>query len=173
MYDTEIRDTLVRVRERQEYFLRHSLVCAYVRRSWDAFQDKALADLLGSMRTLLLEHPDRKLVKLADVPREETHNGRSWYEQLVEAGAGTSKSITTLATSPGRLEPPPGPPPTVPGDDAPMPFDPGRARVAKLVLPQPTTNRWKPIVAGAGVAALLGAGAYGLHRYRRREENHG
>ena len=39
-------------------------------------------------RQKLLEHPDRKMIDLSDVPRNETHNGRDWYEQLVEAGAG-------------------------------------------------------------------------------------
>ncbi|MCA9689803.1 MAG: hypothetical protein KC636_09350, partial [Myxococcales bacterium] len=117
MYETTIRAALIRLRERQEYFLRHSLVCAYVRRGWDAFKDKALEELLGSMRQKLLEHPDRKLVDLGDVPRGETHHGRDWYEQLVEAGAGKTRHITRLAGAVGTIEPTDEPPPEVPGQD--------------------------------------------------------
>ena len=172
MYETTIAPTLTRVRERQEYFLRHSLVCAYVRRGWDAFKDKALADLLGSMRQKLLEHPDRKLIDLSDVPRNETHNGRDWYEQLVEAGAGKSRHITRLAGAVGTIEPTDEPPPEVPGQDAKLPFSDDEPARATLKLPSylspATPSPWKKIGIGAGVAALLGAGAYGYYHYNRK-----
>ena len=161
IYESNIRDTLVRVRERQQYFLRHSLICAYVRQSWDAFLDPEIRGLLLRMRKTLLEHPDRKLVRLADVPENEpgVAGGSSWKAELTAAGVPKVPFISRLASSPGTLEPTAEPAPTVPGGDARMPFG---GLVARPVEPA-MHPFWKYAAWTAGAGAV-GLGAYALYR---------
>jgi hypothetical protein len=112
LYDSHIRETLEKVRARQVHFLRHSLVCAYVREGWDAFKDPELLDLLRTMRALLLKHPDRQFVDLDDVPEnEKAPNGEDWRKALIKAGVGKNGGLPKLGVPAGTIEPT--------GDDAP------------------------------------------------------
>ncbi len=162
LYETYLCDLLIRVRRRQEHFLKHSLACAYVRSSWDAFRDPTLREQLNRMRATLLEHPDRKLVDLRDVPTGEMFEGRDWRERLIESGVPKFRTITTLAVAPGTLEPVTKPPPKVPYVGASMPF-------TDVVVPPPARSGVWSSAAALGVVALLGGGALALHRYRSRE----
>jgi hypothetical protein len=168
MYDTHIRPTLEAVRARQEHYLGASLLCAYVRASWGAFRDAEMLDRLNKMRAKLLEHPDRKLVDLDDVPAGERFNGGDWKDQLRKAGV-TSKpggiGIKGLGQRPGTIEPGGKPAPKVPEDPGPMPF----ASLAPKRCGrdcQDERRAWKlaGIVGGAG---LLTAAGFGIQRWRK------
>ena len=82
LYDTHIKATLEAVRARQVQVLRTTLLCAYVRASWGAFRDADMKDHLSKMRALLLEHPDRKLVDLDDVPEGDYTVTVLWYKPI-------------------------------------------------------------------------------------------
>jgi hypothetical protein len=124
LYDTHIRETLEKVRARQVHFLRHSLVCAYVRAGWDTFKDPDLRDLLWKMRATLLKHPDRQFVNMEDVPENETMpNGDDWRKALIKAGAGKNAGPFQLkGRAPGTIEPTDDEPPRVPSSLDRMPF---------------------------------------------------
>ncbi len=177
MYETSIKQTLNAVRRRQLSMLRRSLVCAYVRRGWDAFKDKPVRDRLDEVRQILLEHPDRKLVRLSDVPDNEPFVGtdgktRDWKQALIDAGVPRIPMITTIkGRSPGVLDPKADEPPTVPGTNHAMPF-------ADLAIepgdPQPRSTTWA-WATGVGVALALGGAAiaYPWERHRQREQRSG
>ncbi|MCB9652525.1 MAG: hypothetical protein H6729_00135 [Deltaproteobacteria bacterium] len=177
MYDTDIRPTLEQLRKRQFHYLRHSLVSAYVRRSWDAFKDDELHTRLLETRMRLLEHPDRKLINLRDVPRDEPGvpgKPGSWREQLLAAGVPKIPTLSRIKSGQqrpaGTIEPGEDPPPTVPGANHAMPFggfvqepDDGASNTS----PQGGALRWKQI-AGVGATLAVGAGSVlALSRYRR------
>lgn len=166
LYDTHIRPMLLEVRRRQVHFLRHSLVCAYVRESWDAFKDPALRDLLRAMRQKLLQHPDRFLVELDDVPDSELHLGKDWRQQLVAAGVKKKWGpVGKLAV--GTLEPTDEPAPVVPRDPRPMPW-------GDYTAPTRPRSRAPAILAGVTGAAALGALLLAKRtRTRRGEETDG
>ena len=113
------------------------------------------------MRTLLLEHPDRKLVRLADVPEDEpgVTGGSSWKAELIAAGVPKVPVLSRLASSPGTLEPTGEPAPMVPGGDARMPFG---GLIARPVEPA-MHPFWKYAAWTAGAGAV-GLGAYALYR---------
>lgn len=169
VYDTHIRATLEAVRTRQAHYLRASLLSAYVRASWGAFRDADMLDLLNKMRAKLLEHPDRKLVDLDDVPEGERFNGDDWKEQLRKRGV-TSKpggiGLGGLKQRPGTIEPTDDPPPKVPEDKGPMPFGTLAPKRCGRTC-QDERRAWKMagIVGGAG---LLTAGGYAYKRWRER-----
>jgi hypothetical protein len=126
LYDSHLRQTLDDVRKRQVHYLRHSLLCAYVKSSWDAFKDPKMLDLLNKMRGTLLEHPDRRLVDLADVPAGERFEGGDWRERLKKAGVQSRPpGLLGLKLSVGTIEPSREPPPKVEEDKRPMPFAQG------------------------------------------------
>ncbi|MGB1015733.1 MAG: hypothetical protein ACPG4T_16470, partial [Nannocystaceae bacterium] len=163
VYDTETSRILESISERQRYNLRHTLLCAYVRKSWGAFKnDPQLMDLLDEMRTALLEHPDRKLVNLRDVPPEETlPNGDNLRAALIKRGVG-KKEFGRLASSPGWIVKPTDPAPEVPGSDTPMPWDLSGLTPIRGSTPttptEPTTAINLRIVAGTlAVATTAGA----------------
>ncbi len=175
LYETHIRPLLLQARSRQVYFLRHSLVCAYVREGWDAFKDKPLLDLLRKQRQLLLTHPDRMLVNLDDVPEKENFNGSDFREQLIAAGvkrrppfvAGGSKIAGKSGGSPGTLEPTDEPPPRAGSFDVPMPFaDAAPARCGRDCVAR--RRLWKYVGLGTTAAAALGAGGY--YAWQRMQE---
>lgn len=166
MYDTHIRPALETVRNRQKYFLRHSLVCAYVRRDWDAFRDDEIKELLDRMRATLLEHPDRKLVNMRDVPRDEPGvEGRpgTWREQLFASGVPKIPTVSKIKFGQNRpagtIEPEDEPAPVVPGATYEMPFAGGREPEIDPIPGEIVTTRnpW-PWLAGAGALALGTAG---------------
>ncbi|MGB1277766.1 MAG: hypothetical protein ACPG77_18620, partial [Nannocystaceae bacterium] len=160
IYDLRTKIVLDQLAARQRWFLRHSLLCAYVRRSWGAFRGNSkLTDLLDEMRMLLLDHPDRRYVVLADVPPNETlPNGRDLKKELIRRGAGKKEIGFKLATSPGTLVPPKDPAPGVPNNNR-MPFD------EHLQLPEPPADEppsfWRqPRVVGAGLGLAVGGGLW-------------
>jgi hypothetical protein len=131
IYEERIQKVLDEALRRQRYFLRHSLVSAYVRADFDAFRDVKIRDALISARKILLEHPDRMLVELADVADDEpgvpTGDGKLWKDQLRARGVkekhplmgGTSRLADR---PPGTLVPPREPPPKVPIYEGPLPW---------------------------------------------------
>lgn len=159
LYEHQTKKVLLQLRERQSYFLKHSLCCAYVRRSWAAFNDPHLAEQLDQMRSVLLDHPDREHIDLRDVPPEEMHQGENFRSLLVKRGAGKKRGPGHFAAPLKGLIPPKTNAPGVPGASAPMPsFEhnvPG------------TRPFWRnPRVVGAGLAGagLLAAGFYFAQR---------
>lgn len=171
LYDSHIRETLEKVRARQVHFLRHSLVCAYVRAGWDAFRDPELEDLLWKMRALLLKHPDRKFVNLDDVPENETMpNGDDWRKALIKAGVSKIIGPTQIQGRPiGTIDPTDVEPPRVPSSLNRMPFadykggndeDPGEPESEKPSLSYAAMGL-------AGGATLLG----GWLAYRMMQRN--
>ncbi|MCA9695869.1 MAG: hypothetical protein KC636_40200 [Myxococcales bacterium] len=153
IYHSHITTTLTKLRERQEFYLKHSLVCAYVRETWDAFKDPKMLDLLRYCRETLLTHKDRHLVELRDVPADELHNGANWRDKLKASGVHPF-AVTGALRAPagaGAIEPTDDPAPQAPADLA-MPFSgitPDR--------PWWTAKR----VAAASLSALaLGASVY-------------
>ena len=175
MYDTHIRPALEVVRKRQVHYLRHSLVCAYVRRGWDAFRDDEIAELLDQVRATLLEHPDRKLVNLQDVPRDEPGvSGRpgTWREQLLASGVPKIPAVSKVklgqSRPAGTIEPEAEPAPVVPGSTHTMPWaDTRLLELDSLPGRVVTTRRTWPWLAGAGALALGTAGLI----YARRGRN--
>lgn len=166
LYDSHLVETLDKLRKRQIHYLRHSLVCAYVREGWDAFKDPELLELLRNLRTKLLTHKDRFLVQMRDVPRDELHNGKDWREQLKASGineflAGGGTKLAAKGPGAGAIEPETEPAPLVPVDGQ-MPFA-GRV--------PPATDPWwrdRRIWTGAGLTALTGAVVlYGIKEARR------
>lgn len=160
-YDLRTKLILQKLEARQEWFLRHSLSCAYVRRSWAAFRgNTGLRELLDRMRMLLLDHPDRRYVSLEDVPPGEMlPNGLELRAELERRGVGQRPLGLALASSPGALEPPAGGTPTVEPSGS-MPFD-----LNHLVLPPPPAPWWR---SGWALGALgVGVGG-GLWLWNRR-----
>ncbi len=178
IYDLRIRFVLEELRKRQIHFLRSSLVCAYVRSSWDAFKDDALKQLLLRLRSKLLEHPDRKLVNLRDVPHDEPgvpHRDGTWREQLLAAGVPRIPTVSKIKLNQqhpaGTIEPTEEPAPTVPGTDAAMPFA-GFTEPEEPSEPAQATNSasktWRNLAVGGGaVLAAAGLTAAGLRRRSR------
>lgn len=162
LYGFQTKKVLLKLRERQTYYLRHSLSCAYVRRTWAAFSDPTLADLLEQMRSILLEHPDREHIDLRDVPPEEMHQGENFRQLLVKRGAGKKKGPGSFSSPMKGLIPPKDDPPAVPGAGAPMPS-------FEHAIPEqaPWHNRR---VLGAGLAGvgLLGAGFWAARRWLKQ-----
>ncbi len=161
IYETQTRLILDQVAQRQRWYLRHSLLCAYVRRSWAAFQgpeNKALRDLLDQMRVTLLDHPDRQFVVLDDVPPgEPLPDGRELREELIKRGVGKGvKEFGRLAASPGWIEPPKDPAPGVsPGGR--MPF--GNQTLTTPEEAEPNRPWWSDRrVLGAGIGLAVGGG---------------
>lgn len=173
LYETHVRPVLVEVRRRQEYFLRHSLVCAYVREGWDCFQDPKMLDLLRKQRQLLLVHPDRHLVVLDDVPTEEPFDGGDFRTKLIASGVkrrppflagGGGRSIKG---PPGTLEPTDAPPPVVPPSEVPMPFAGAAGRCGPACREDKARVRQWTIAAVGGTAAA--AAGYYLWKRSRKE----
>ncbi len=159
LYHSHLKKTLSEVRERQVYFLRYSLVCAYVREGFDAFKDPKLLHLLRQMRAKLLTHRDRFNIRLRDVPEEETFSGKSWRQALREAGVndklGGSGSRLAGARG-GAIEPTNKPPPMV-QETGRMPFS----------APVPGVPWWRRPSVWAGVAGVTVA-AGGLAHFTRQ-----
>jgi hypothetical protein len=129
IYEERIQKVLDEALRRQRYFLRHSLVAAYVRADFDAFRDVKIRDALISARKILLEHPDRMLVELADVADDEpgvpTGDGKLWKAQLRARGVKEKHPLMGGAgrladRPPGTLVPPSEPPPKVPLYEGPL-----------------------------------------------------
>jgi len=165
VYELRSRAIFDQLHARQIDQLGRTLLCAYVRKSWAAFRDPNLAIKLEKMRGLLLEHPDRMHVKLADVPPEEMFQGESLRTRLIKSGVPTKKRLDRLAARPVGLEKPKGDAPAVGGDDVAMPFD------IKFIKAAPTPQPWwkKPKILGAGAAGTLVLAGAGLWFHRRRE----
>lgn len=168
LYDTHIKATLEAVRARQVQVLRTTLLCAYVRASWGAFRDADMKDHLGKMRALLLEHPDRKLVDLDDVPEGERFDGDDWKDRLRKSGV-TSRppGLQGLKVRPGAIEPSKDPAPKVPEDDSPMPF--GKLAPARCGRECQDQRRNRKIAVVAGAAGLAVAAGFGWERWRRNQ----
>jgi hypothetical protein len=173
IYEERIQKVLDEALRRQRYFLRHSLVSAYVRADFDAFRDVKIRDALISARKILLEHPDRMLVELADVADDEpgvpTGDGKLWKDQLRARGVkekhplmgGTSRLADR---PPGTLVPPREPPPRVPIYEGPLTWGEHAGQGT-------ASGRTPWLVAGlAAGGLLLGGGAYALARRARRGE---
>lgn len=166
LYESHIRATLEKVRERQVFYLRHSLVCAYAREGWDAFRDPAMRELLRKMRATLLKHPDRKLIDLDDVPDDEPFNGEDWKTQLIKAGVKkTPAGQFGLKVPVGTIEPSDEPAPSVPSWLDKMPF-------ADYDTPPEEAPAAGPSLAHVGLvggASLLG-GWLAYRAWKRRKE---
>ena len=161
LYRSHIQRTLNEVRERQVYFLRHSLVCAYVRESWDAFKDPKLLHMLRQMRSKLLTHRDRHNVRLRDVPEGETFNGKPWRQALIEAGVNDKlggNGLRLAGARAGSIEPTDEPPPAV-LDTGVMPF--------AAPIPAPWWKRPR-VWAGIGATAVAVGGLVYFARRGRR-----
>lgn len=173
LYETHIRPVLVEVRRRQEYFLRHSLVCAYVREGWDCFQDPKMLDLLRKQRQLLLVHPDRHLVVLDDVPNEEPFDGGDFRTKLIASGVKRRPPFLAggggrgTKGPPGTLEPTDAPPPVVPPSEVPMPFAGAAGRCGPACREDKARVRQWTIAAVGGTAAA--AAGYYLWKRSRKE----
>ncbi|MGB1014876.1 MAG: hypothetical protein ACPG4T_12130, partial [Nannocystaceae bacterium] len=164
IYELRSRAIFDQLAARQHDQLGRTLLCAYVRKSWAAFRDPNLAIRLDKMRGLLLEHPDRMHVKLADVPPEEKFQGESLRERLIKSGVG-KKRFDRLAANPVGLERPKGDAPTVDPGDVAMPFDIGTFPVA---TPTPPWWQDRKIWTAVGLT-IAGAGAsFAWGRYGRR-----
>ncbi|MCB9565623.1 MAG: hypothetical protein H6710_00075 [Myxococcales bacterium] len=175
IYDLRIREVLDEARKRQSYFLRHSLVAAYVRADFDAFQEPKLRRELMAARKMMLGHPDRMLVQLDDVAEDEPGlpgDGKTWKEQLIASGVKRRPPFlfqgrrTTGGPQPGTLEPPSKPPPRVLVFDGPIawgdlaePGDLGAGNGDATLSPGLRAAAW----ALGGI--LLGGGAYALARH--------
>lgn len=172
LYDTHIRATLEAVRARQVHLLRTTLLCAYVRSSWGAFRDADMKDHLNKMRGILLEHPDRKLVDLDDVPDGERFEGGDWKDKLRKSGvAANPPGLQGLKTRPGAIEPSDEPAPKVPEDESPMPFGKlAPARCGRTCQEERAdAQRNRKIATVAGAAGLTFAAGFAWERWRRRQ----
>jgi hypothetical protein len=115
MYNGYLKQTIRDLRDRQFDSLSKSLVCAYVRSDYAAFQgdgNGGLRKKLHDMRELLLTRKDQwRYLTESDVPRDDAHNGANWYNQLKSAGAfsiayhssATKISANFEKVTPGRL----------------------------------------------------------------------
>jgi hypothetical protein len=172
MYDSHIRATLEAVRARQVHVLRTTLLCAYVRSSWGAFRDADMKDHLNKMRAILLEHPDRKLVDLDDVPAGERFNGEDWKDKLRKSGVTANPlGLKGLKLRPGAIEPSDEPAPKVPEDKSPMPFGKLAPQRCDRTCQEDRADaqRNRKIATIAGAAGLTLATGYALERWRRRQ----
>ncbi|MBK8262657.1 MAG: hypothetical protein IPK80_15150 [Nannocystis sp.] len=171
IYEERIQKVLDEALRRQRYFLRHSLVSAYVRADFDAFRDVKIRDALLGARKILLEHPDRMLVELADVAGDEpgvpTGDGKLWKDQLRARGVKEKHPLMGGAgrladRPPGTLVPPREPPPKVPIYEGPLPW-------GELAEPAPTGSLSPWHIAGLTAGGLLlGGGAFALARRARK-----
>jgi hypothetical protein len=171
IYEERIQKVLDEALRRQRYFLRHSLVSAYVRADFDAFRDVKIRDALISARKILLEHPDRMLVELADVAADEpgvpTGDGKLWKDQLRARGVKDKHPLMGGAgrladRPPGTLVPPREPPPKVPIYEGPLPW-------GELAEQAPTSSLSPWHIAGLTAGGLLlGGGAFALARHLRK-----
>ncbi|MBK8262634.1 MAG: hypothetical protein IPK80_15030 [Nannocystis sp.] len=171
IYEERIQKVLDEALRRQRYFLRHSLVSAYVRADFDAFRDVKIRDALISARKILLEHPDRMLVELADVAADEpgvpTGDGKLWKDQLRARGV---KDKHPLMGGAGRLADRPRAPSFPPASaaqgahlrGAPCPGASSQSRPRR-----PASSSWHIAGLTAG-GLLLGGGAFALARHLRR-----
>jgi hypothetical protein len=172
IYEERIQKVLDEALRRQRYFLKHSLVSAYVRADFDAFRDLKLRDALQAARKTLLDHPDRMLVVLDDVADDEpgvpTGDGKTWKNQLRARGVKPQHPLmagqSRLADRPpGTLVPPREPPPKIPVYE-------GHLAWGELAdkEPEPQGSSWR--AAGLAVCGglLLGGGAYALARHMRK-----
>ena len=171
IYEERIRGVLDEARRRQSFFLRHSLVAAYVRADFDAFRDPQLRDALLKARKALLEHPDRMLVVLDDVADDEPGlpgDGKTWKEQLLARGVKRRPPFLApgrdrlAGRSPGTLDPPTEPPPKVPIYEGPLAWG-ELADLADPTLEDRIGPRWRLAALALG-GVLLGGGAYALAR---------
>ena len=179
MYDVHIRGVLEKVRARQLHFLWHSLVAAYVKADFDAFRDPKMRDQLMRARKAMLEHPDRRLIELADVAEDEPGlpgSGKTWKEQLLASGVKPKHPLMhggqriTAGPQPGTLKPDDDPPPEVPvskwampfGELADKPMDEGESGAA-------SSSRALWWLAG-GAAVLGGGAALAYHLKKRRQK---
>jgi len=120
------------------------------------------------MRALLLEHPDRKLVDLDDVPEGERFEGDDWKDRLRKSGATANPpGLQGLKGRPGAIEPSDEPAPKVPEDNSPMPF--GKLAPARCGRTCQDERRNRKIAAVAGAAGLAMAAGFGWERWRRRQ----
>jgi hypothetical protein len=172
LYDTHIRATLEAVRARQVHVLRTTLLCAYVRSSWGAFRDADMKDHLNKMRAILLEHPDRKLVDLDDVPDGRALRGRATGRTSCERAASPrTRRPQGLKLRPGAIEPSDEPAPKVPEDKSPMPFGKlAPARCGRTCQEdRADAQRNRKIATVAGAAGLTFAAGFAWERWRRRQ----
>ena len=165
LYESHVKQTLIKVRRRQEHYLKNSLVCAYVRSGWDAFKDDRLATELDRLREIMLTHPARKKIDLADVPKDEKHRGKNWKGLLIKSGVTKFSPLLgghalKGAPSAGAVEPNDEPEPNVPNWGS-MPF---------AAPPRPAVPPWYrrgEIIVPATVLTV--AGLAGLARWRWRQ----
>ncbi|MCA9658424.1 MAG: hypothetical protein KC486_08770, partial [Myxococcales bacterium] len=178
LYDVHIRRVLEKVRDRQRYFLWRSLVAAYVKADFDAFRDSAMRDELMRARKLMLEHPDRKLVELADVADDEPGlpgSGKTWKQQLRDSGVKPQHPLMfsgrriTAGPQPGTLKPTDEPPPDVPVSEQPMPF----GELADADVGGEEGSRSSALWWVAGGAAVLGGGAALAYHLKKQREVRG
>lgn len=158
IYDQRTKLVLDEVSKRQRWYLRHSLLCAYVRKSWAAFRDPGLRNLLDEMRMLLLEHHDRQYIVLEDVPDgEKLPNGRDLRTELIKRGAGKKPSGRLSFSARPAIQKPKDPPPALPPPPR-MPFD--------LAASVPDTTPWwkHQGVIAIGLSALVGGGLYAWNK---------
>jgi hypothetical protein len=111
IYEAYIKDRVNDLLKMQYDMLSASLVCAYVRSDYAAFntigtfdggQSIALRQKLDAMRDLLLDRPDQwKHLVEANVPRDEVHRGSNWYQTLKDAGAFEGNMGLKGSSSPG------------------------------------------------------------------------
>ena len=176
LYDVYIRRVLEKVRDRQIYYLWHSLVAAYVRADFDAFRDPKMKAELMRARKVLLEHPDRKLVELDDVADDEPGlpgSGKTWKQQLLARGVRPPHPfqhggrIRTAGSQPGTLKPDKDPPPKVPVSKFPMPF--GDRVDDNAADPTPEKSRTLLWAAG-GTALVSGGAALAYYLKKKRDE---
>jgi len=178
LYDVHIRPVLEKVRQRQSHFLRNSLVAAYVKADFDAFRDPKMLDALMRARKVMLEHPDRKLVELADVAVDEPGlpgSNKTWREQLIASGVRPRHPLMaagrriTGGSQPGTLEPKDEPPPKVPVSPWAMPFG---ERADDPVNDDGSEKSSRALWWMAGGAVVLGGGL-ALHLARKRRDERG
>lgn len=156
VYELRARGVFDQLRSRQWDALGRTLLCAYVRSSWAAFEDPELRLRLDQMRGILLQHPDRMHVNIADVPPEEMHEGESLRTRLLKSGVPAKKTANSFAARLSGLEPSTGDAPTVEGDDVAMPF-------GGLVVEPYRPPLWRrPAVIGGAAAAAAIATYFGL-----------
>lgn len=110
IYDAYIHERIVELHQMQYDMLSASLVCAYVKSDFGAFnsngndggQAASLLAKLTAMRTKLLARPDQwKFLVEANVPRDEIHESGNWYQQLKDVGA-FKKAGLGITLAPGK-----------------------------------------------------------------------
>jgi len=110
IYDAYVHERIVELHKMQYEMLSASLVSAYVRSDFIAFngngndggQAAQMMAKLKAMRTKLLDRPDQwKFLVEANVPQDEDHEGNDWYGLLKDAGA-FEKEPLGLAGSAGQ-----------------------------------------------------------------------